>query len=190
MWMSRRKLRTDLCALLISSLALSLGCGAEPEEEAKMEPIPQAERGAWNTGVPGETAVKDLSIAQVLTLCQAVKAEGERAQVALMGKKLACYTLGILLSGGNKDKCEMQVTSCLAMDWKEMPRCEFSVPGANSCGATVAEVKACSDAQIAASKAATETLSCSSKIPMLDKPQACLSLYAKCPELNPNPKPM
>lgn len=188
MWMSRRKLRTDLRALLVLELALCLGCGAPPEEE-KMEPVPQVDRGAWDTGVPSETAVKDLSIAQVVKLCQAVKAEGEKAQLATMGKKLACYTLGILLSGGNKEKCEMQVTSCLGMDWKEMPHCDFSAPGSKSCAATVGEVKACSDAQIAATKAATEGLSCSSKIPMVDKPQVCLSLYAKCPELNPNPKP-
>jgi hypothetical protein len=187
--MPRRKPRAEVRALSALSLALCLGCGASAEDEQMMEPAPQVDRGAWDTGVPAETAVKDLSAAQVITLCKAVKAEAERAQLAMMGKKIACYTIGILLSGGMKDKCEAQVASCLAMDWKEMPRCEFSVPGAPSCAATVAEVKACSDGQIAATKAAHDALSCPGKLPMIGKTEACTALYAKCPGLDPSSKP-
>ncbi len=138
-----------------------------------------------------DTPVDELEESDTEALCAQLEDAGETLEQELGEdglKRLTCTAFAVLLGGGgNEAACEAAVEECMASEEGFEPdeEEEFECSEVEDCSATVAEMEACINDSINATRALVNGLTCANALERLqgaeEAPASCQAIEDKCP---------
>jgi hypothetical protein len=141
--------------------------------------------GPVNFSVDGERPLSSLTDAEIDKTCYELKL----GMSTYFSADEICTMAGLAmreLSKKDASYCEQFREACLAypIDYYDSMSCDLKDEDLSSCSATVAELEACANDQLKASKSMAAGLTCSSSLQSYENvapPASCQALQATCP---------